>query len=149
MITKTDQIKRVRLYLTALTFLGKDASPQDEANDELGCADSVSKVIQASFPDAIRGSVSTSDLYNQLKASKQFDRVLDFRAGDVIISPTGYGKTGKISNGHVGIVGENEEIMSNSSSTGLWTTNYTLASWVARFRKLGGYPIFVFRKNTL
>lgn len=144
--TTKDQTNRVLLYAKALSFLGSDASPLDEAPDDLGCADSVSLIIKSVFPDAIKGSVSTSVLFNQLNNSKAFKRVLDFRAGDVIISPTGFGKTGKVKNGHTGIVGENEEIMSNSSSTGLWTTNYTIKSWVDRFRTLGGYPIYVFRK---
>ena len=62
------------------------------------------------------------------------------------MSPTGMGTTGKIPNGHVGIVSEDEEIMSNSSATGLWTQNYTLVSWVAKYRTLGGYPIYFYRK---
>jgi hypothetical protein len=36
--------------------------------------------------------------------------------------------------------------MSNSSATGLWTNNYTITSWVARYRDKGGYPIYFFRK---
>lgn len=146
MRTTKDQLNRVKLYATALSFLGTDASPLDEAPDDLGCADSVSLIIKSAFPQSIKGSVSTAVLFNQLNNSDAFKRVKDFRAGDIVISPTGFGKTGKVKNGHTGIVGENEEIMSNSSSTGLWTTNYTITSWVARFRTLGGYPIYVFRK---
>lgn len=146
MKTTKDQLNRVKLYATALSFLGSDASPLDEAPDDLGCADSVSLIIKSAFPDAIKGSVSTAVLFNQLNNSSAFKRVKDFKSGDIVISPTGFGKTGKIKNGHTGIVGEGEEIMSNSSSTGLWTANYTVKSWVDRFRTLGGYPIYVFRK---
>lgn len=146
MKTTKNLINRYKLYITALSFLGSDASPLDQASDELGCADSVSRVVKSVFPDSIKGSVSTAELYKQLLASKQFTKVKDFKAGDVVISPTGMGKTGKITNGHTGIVGEGEEIMSNSSATGLWTTNYTIESWVKRFREQGGYPIYVFRK---
>jgi len=140
------QVNRVKLYLSALQYLGTDASPFDEAPDEYGCADSVSKVILSAFPNSIIGSVSTKLLYEELSKSKQFVKVLEFQAGDVIISPTGMGKTGKIANGHTGIVGENEEILSNSSATGTWENNYTMKSWVDRFRTAGGYPIFFFRK---
>ncbi len=146
MLSQRDQINRVTLYSTALSFLGTDASPRDQAIDDLGCADSLSGVYKA-FGPIIRWSVSTAELYNILNTSPQFRKVTDFRPGDIIISPTGMGtRPDIISNGHVGIVGENEEIMSNSSATGLWTNNYTVTSWVAKYRKQGGYPIFVFRK---
>lgn len=138
-------INRVKLYLTALESIGKDASPLDEAPDEYGCADSVSKVILKAFPGVIKGSVSTAELYKQLSTSKEFVKVSQFKFGDIIISPTGMG-TGGLANGHVGICGEDETIMSNTSATGLWTSNYTIISWVARYRKLGGFPIFFYRK---
>jgi len=140
-----NQINRVKLYLSALSFLGKDASPLDEAPDDVGCADSVSKVILNAFPNVIKGSISTAELYKQLSSSKEFSKVSQFKFGDIIISPTGMG-TGGLAHGHVGIVGEDETIMSNASSTGLWTSNYTVTSWVARYRKLGGFPIIFFRK---
>lgn len=144
---KTNKLdaNRVKLYATALSFLGTDASPKDEAPDEYGCADSVSKVINTAFPLCIKGSISTAELFNQLDNSKEFYRVLEFKPGDVIISPTGKG-SGKIPNGHTGIVSEFEEIMSNSSATGKWEANFTIKSWVDRYRTQGGYPIFVFRK---
>lgn len=141
-----NELNRVRLYAHAISYLGIDASPLDEAPDDVGCADSVSRLVRAVFPQAFKGSIATADLYKQLRASSEFKLVTDFRAGDIIISPTGMGKTGKIKHGHVGIIGEYEEIMSNSSATGLWTNNYTLTSWVARYRTLGGYPIYFFRK---
>lgn len=140
-----NNINRVKLYLTALQFLGTDASPLDEAPDEYGCADSVSKILLKTFPGVIKGSVSTAELYKQLSTSKDFVKVSQFRCGDIIISPTGMG-TGGLANGHVGIMGEDETIMSNTSANGLWTSNYTITSWVARYRKLGGYPIYFFRK---
>lgn len=145
MKTTKDQTNRVRLYAQALSFLGVDASPLDVAIDDLGCADSVSAIIKSIFPQAIKGSVSTAELNNQLKASPFFFKPRDIRPGDIVMSPTGMGKTGKIKNGHVGIVGENDEIMSNSSATGLWTTNFTFASWIKRYREQGGYPIIIYR----
>lgn len=145
MKTTKDQANRVKLYAKALSFLGTDASPLDIAVDDLGCADSVSSVIKSVFPTAIPGSVSTAELNNQLKASPFFFKPKDIRPGDIIISPTGMGKTGKIKNGHVGIVGEDDEIMSNSSATGLWTTNYTFPTWIKRYREQGGYPLIIYR----
>lgn len=145
MITTKKEYNRIRLYLKALSYLGVDASPLDEAIDDVGCADSVSRVVKSAFPEAFKGSVSTAELYKQMIASPMFKKVKDIRCGDIIISPTGMGKTGKIKHGHVGIMGEDEEIMSNSSSNGLWTTNYTINGWVKRYREQGGYPIYFFR----
>src|SRR3954462_12894985 len=53
-------------------------------------------------------------------------------SGDIVISPTGYGN-GSMPNGHVGIIGDNGQIMSNNSATGLWDIHFTLASWKARY----------------
>ena len=140
------QENRVKLYLTALQFRGVDASPKDEAPDEYGCADSVSKVINKAFPKVIKGSVSTAELFNQLNTSPLFKRMLNYLPGDIVISPTGKGKTGKLPNGHVGIVSDHDKIMSNSSATGTWEENFTMTSWVKRYREKGGYPIYIFRK---
>lgn len=146
MVTTKDQINRVKLYEVALSFLGSDASPIDEAPDEYGCADSVSKVLLKAFPGCIKGSTNTAELFKQLSTSKDFIKVTQFKFGDIIISPTGMSTTNGLANGHVGVVGEGEEIMSNVSATGLWSQNYTISSWVARYRTLGGFPIFFFRK---
>jgi len=140
-------INRVKLYCTALSYLGTDASPADEAPDEYGCADTASYIIINAFGNVIKHTVATADLYNQLNTSPAFQKVVDFKFGDIIISPTGMGTKPKvISNGHVGIVGENEEIMSNDSASGMFIQNYTVKTWVARWRTQGGYPIYFFRK---
>jgi hypothetical protein len=140
------QANRILLYLSALQYLGIDASPSDEAPDELGCADSVSKILSKAFPKSIKGSISTAELFNQLNSSSSYSRIKLYLPGDIIISPTGKGKTGKIPNGHVGIVSEKDRIMSNSSATGTWEENYTVTSWVKKYREKGGYPIYFFRK---
>lgn len=139
------EANRAKLYAKALTFLGIDASPNDLAPDEYGCADTVSAIVLACFGPIMRYSVSTAELYNILNTSPQFKKVTEFNFGDIIISPTGKGD-GRIPNGHVGIFGEGEEIMSNSSATGNFTNNYTLTTWVERYRTHGGYPIYFFRK---
>ena len=147
MTSTKEQLNRVKLYAAALSYLGQDASPNDTAPDEYGCADTVSCILLSAFGPVIYHTVSTAELYKQLNASKSFSRVSEFRCGDIIISPTGYASKPKIiPNGHVGIVGENEEILSNSSGTGLFTNNFTVKTWVDRYRTKGGYPIYFFRK---
>lgn len=136
------------LLETARSFLGRDASPADVAPDEFGCAETVTDIIHAAFadfpPDG-KTIVSTTTLYQRLRAHPKFKMTLDPVPGSIIISPTGYGNGG-LANGHTGIFDQGQKIMSNDSRTGLFKMNYTLDSWVARYRKIGGFPIFIFRR---
>lgn len=140
------EASRFKLYGVALSFLGSDASPKDEAPDEVGCSDTASYVIMAALGPVIKHTISTADLFNQMNKSKNFVRIKEFLPGCVIISPTVIGKQpGGLTNGHVGVVGEDNEILSNSSATGLLTQNFTVDSWVKRYREIGKYPIYVFK----
>lgn len=133
------------LFLTAVSCLGIDASPDDEAPDELGCADTVTSIIRKakfSFPLL----VSTAMLYRHLlEGVGGFQEVQTPLRGDIIISPTGYG-SGSLTNGHTGIMGDNGLIMSNDSWTGLFKQNYNLETWKARYVDVGGFPMKFFRK---
>lgn len=121
-------------------FIGIDASPRDVAPDELGCAESVSEIIQEMFPD-FEMQTATWILKSQLDKDKRFERVTTAKRGDIIMSPTIGGQF----IGHTGIFSEPEEIMSNSSYTGTWENNFTLNEWVARYRTLGGLKIYYYR----
>lgn len=134
-----------KLYITALSFLGKDASPSDEAPDEFGCAETVNAIHKQCFGDSIGGDVSTYRLYQALLKRKDFIRAEVPETGDIIISPTGYGN-GVVKNGHAGIVMKDGKIASNNSKTGLFQENYTLISWDKRFAQLSGYPVYFYRK---
>lgn len=139
---------RLHLFDVAKSYLGRDASPEDIASDEYGCAETVSDIIHAAFgdfpPDG-KTIISTAILYQRLRAHPKFKATLDLLPGNIIISPTGYGN-GKLANGHTGIFAEGKNIMSNSSSTGLFQQNYTIDQWVARYKTLGGFPIAVFQR---
>lgn len=132
-----------RLYITAVSFIGKDASPNDRADDEYGCADSVNCVYKATFGYEIGGGTSTYLMYQVLKNSPKFTKVTSWERGDIIISPSRYGN-GKIV-GHVGIMSDNNKIMSNTSSDGIWRENFTILSWIRRYRDIGELPIMFFR----
>lgn len=141
-------LPRKMLYDKAVASLGTDASPSDQAPDEYGCAETVSNILHRAFSDFPEEILSTAVLYTRLRSHPKFKIVTNFDYGDVIISPTGMGKTGAVANGHVGIVGKNC-IMSNSSGTGKFLENYTLSTWIAYFRTRGGYPIYFFRRVEL
>lgn len=133
----------IKIYQTALSCIGIDASPNDLASDEFGCAESVSDVIiKAGFPMPV--FLSTRELYGYL--DRNWLQVLSPLAGDVIISPTGYGGSNGITNGHTGIVGFGGAVMSNSSATGTFEKNYTLDTWKYRYQTKGNYPVLFFRK---
>lgn len=142
--------KRELLYAKALASCGTDASPNDLAPDELGCAETVNEIHKGVFGDYIspRNILSTYQLYKDLQARPDFIVVEHPKPGDIVISPTGYGK----GTGHVGIVGENGTIMSNNSFKdsdgvrGIFDQNYTIDSWRRRFVERGNFPMRFFGK---
>ena len=123
---------REAIYNSAKTHIGWDLSSQ--APDELGCAESVSKIIQMSNPQ-FPTFLSTTEMYSWLMGN--WTQVSSPARGDIIISPTGYGK----SHGHVGILGDNY-IYSNNSYTGRWSNNYTLQKWRKYYST---FPVLFFR----
>lgn len=145
--TQINPSKREKLYLVAKSCLGIDASPNDVAPDEFGCAETVNAIYKKCFGKEIGGTVSTYLMYMSLSENiKDFKIVTEALPGDIIISPTSLAKKGTpFAHGHVGIVGENGVIMSNESSSGKFVENYTMESWRERYEKIGMYPIFIFR----
>lgn len=133
------------LYFTAIGCLNTDASPNDLAPDEYGCAETVNAIHKKAFGFEIGGNLSTYAMYQVLQNDPGFMRVDAPRRGDIIISPTGYGN-GRLSNGHVGIMSSETEIMSNNSYTGKFEQNYSLQKWRDRYAVLGGYFVAFFRK---
>jgi hypothetical protein len=134
------------LYEEAVKYLGTDASPNDIASDNFGCAESVSNIIAG----IVRGFpilTGTWSLYDIVRLSPRFLPVSPGEVpqpGDLIICVTGQGK-GSIPNGHVGIVSTEGVIMSNDSRTGKFEANYTFKSWNDRYVVKGRYPVHIFR----
>lgn len=131
-----------KLYEAAVALLGTDASPADEAPDELGCAETVSTILRKVLPD-FPVTVSTYTLNEILKHHSLFKEVHYAQgelipAGTIIICAT---VPNKPFPGHTGIFSTNSDIMSNDSRTGQFRLNYTLATWVARWFTKGGYVI--------
>ncbi len=127
------------LYQQARLLLGRDASPLDIVNDDLGCAESVSNILKKViyFP-IITGTWTLND---RLMQSSLFIRSNENAGrGTIIISPTGTGN-GSI-RGHVGILGDNKKIMAANSRNGLWSVHFNVRTWTMRYSKQGGFPIF-------
>ena len=81
---------REHLFATACKYIGTDASPNDVAPDEYGCAESVSDIFNKAFDEELGGDVSTYRMWRAIKDDPRFTLVDDPEAGDIIISPTGY-----------------------------------------------------------
>lgn len=137
-VDKLLEEKRRIVLLVAIDSIGKDVAP---IHDELACAESVNNIVQRATGEPIGGGASTYLLYHALK--KGHKQILKPKAGDIIISPTGYGRRG--THGHVGIMLDNKQIMSNNSKTGLWEQNYTTQKWFENYKIGKGYPIYYYR----
>jgi hypothetical protein len=125
-----------KLLKLAIASLDTDVSPDDLANDELGCAESLSTLIRKVLPD-FPILLSTKDLDMKLFIDKRFKRVNLPNKGRIIISPRTPAKPG-----HCGLWITNDRIASNNSYNGLFQGNYTWESWVEEFiykRKLHIY----------
>lgn len=141
---------REKLHEEALFWVGKDASPSDLAPDEFGCAESLNEIHRAVFGSYIskKNPLSTYWMYRDLKESLVFEEVSVPLSGDVIISPTGYGRPGStIKNGHCGVLTDNGRILSNDSRTGKWMDTHSIDSWRLFYGARGGYPVRFFRRK--
>jgi peptidoglycan hydrolase-like protein with peptidoglycan-binding domain len=146
--TPTPPVKSNReiLHEAALSCLNKDVTPADIVSDEVACAETVNAIYKKAFGKEIGGGASTYMLYESLKNNPLFVKTNSPSAGDIVISPTGHGN-GTLSNGHVGIVGVDNSIMSNNSSTGKFTRNFTFESWRTRYVYRGGFPMAFFTRK--
>lgn len=127
-----------KLFEAAVSFLGKEASPKDIAPDELGCAESFCNVVRKVYPD-FPMITYTPTLLAHLKNDKRFKATLEAKPGVAIISPT----ASSTRVGHVGIFLDGK-IASNNSPDGLWKANFTLATWISRYRTKFGLPVLYF-----
>jgi hypothetical protein len=142
--------KRRVIFDYAVSCLGKDISP---IQNELACMESVETIMGAATGKKIGAGAST--YWGQVLLDKQsfphfgwrFVKIKESQArpGDLVISASGYGGSRTVSNGHVGIVGENEQIMSNNSKTFKWDAHYTFATWRQRYVVEGRFPMNFYR----
>ena len=142
-LQKPDYSNAGRIYLACLAKLGKDASPRDLAPDSLGCAESVSEIIHTVFPE-VPIITGTWTFWEYMKKNSRFQETFYPSMGCIIISPSGTSSKGA-KNGHIGIFGDNEIIMSADSRNGLFLENWTLKSWKLYYQDKLGFPIYFFR----
>lgn len=130
---------REKIYDVAKNSLGKDFS----TNDQLGCAETVNAIVKIALGFEVGGGVSTAQMYQELKYSKNFCEVKTPLEGDIILSPTGTSSK-NVAHGHVGIVAK-YGVLSNDSNSGKLAEKYTLESWNKYFAIDNGFPVLFYR----
>lgn len=135
------------LLEVAKSYIGKDASPKDDAPDELGCVDTVTTILREVYPH-VPHMLSTIEFNKWLNsAASGYVRVASPQPEDIIISPTSGKKIG-----HVGICLENGSIASNDSgihtptNKGKFLVNYTFFAWCRYYSIKQGLPVYIYRK---
>lgn len=145
-VIKTLTMQKPTLYDVACKYIGKDASPEQLADSEVACAESVTYLMRQIYPETPKWT-GTYSLFEWLRKQPTWKQVTEPQPGDIIISPTGTGN-GSIQ-GHTGIIMGNGLIASNNSSgvfKGMFTRNFTLETWNARYVKKGGFSVYLFRR---
>jgi hypothetical protein len=128
--------------------LGTDASPKDLANDEVGCAETVTNILRKVYPETPI-DLSTKSLFSYFESPKNgWVRVDDYLPETIVLSYTSSGVRGSI--GHVGIMMDNGTIASNNSfgvNKGKFTQNFTPATWKKRYSDIQQMPIYLYRRK--
>ena len=111
------------------------------APDEVGCAESVTRLLREIDPDLTPVLTGTWTLLNELLSSKRWVELQKPMPGCIVIAATGTGN-GKMV-GHVGIY-DGDRIWNNNSYTGRWTNSYTVQTFTARYLLAGGMKVRFF-----
>ena len=116
----------------------------------LACAWMVNKILDRAVGYKVNGDSTTTmnQVFRSHVASGRAQQIPASQAqpGDIIISPTTWTPTRNT--GHVGIVGENGVVMSNSSSRARWEENFTAESWFRRYEQQKGLRTYIYRITT-
>ena len=134
-----------RIYISAQACVGRMVCPfQDLDFGNLACAFAVNRCVQFALGAPIDDALDTRSIYSDLLHGR--GQTTEAAPGAIIVSPTLYQTTGTV-HGHVGIIGEDGAIFSNSSApatVGHWMQNYTVASWQADLQTRRGLRTYIF-----
>lgn len=136
-----------KIYDTAKSLLGQDASPADQAPDSLACAETVNNIVRIATGSPVGGGASTYAMWQVLRTPGGRWRsviVSEALPGDIIISPTGSITNARLEHGHVGIVAK-FGILSNNSEDGKLSENFDIDSWRRYYTQFGGLATFCYR----
>jgi len=134
------------IFAEAQKALGESSRSGPDGGN-LACAWFVNKILKRTVGYKVDGD-STSNMEKDFQAEIAKGKAMkvslaEAKPGDIILSPTVWYPTRNT--GHVGIVGENQQIMSNSSSKAKWSQNFTYDSWKAYYQTRKGLEINIYR----
>lgn len=126
--------------------LGTDASPKDKAPDRLGCAETVTTILNEYDP-RIPVMIGTLEFWRFMeKHTELFERIYEPEAGAIVMCATTTNtRPDLLPNGHTGFYLDNFHIASNASATGKFEQNYDRDSWRQLFHYYGGYGVKLYR----
>lgn len=139
-----------KLLKTAISFIGKDASPANLAPNDLACAESWSDVLLVATGFKYISGVAlpildTLTLYYALLKDSRFVQVYSPQPGATIIYPTENGK-----HGHVGIMDDdnytvlsNDSFVSPAGPAGTFDRHLTIVTFRALFNGQAFFFILV------
>lgn len=129
--------------------VGRFTTAHGPSNGRLACVFAVRLIVKGKLGREITGTDGTAVFDEELRScfgsTSQEDEV---PAGAIIISPTeGSGSNRNI--GHVGLLGPggngtNRLIYSNASGAAEWRQNFTLGTWIERYRERKGLKVRFF-----
>ncbi|KQU08035.1 hypothetical protein [Rhizobium sp. Leaf453] len=121
----------------------RELSPPETRGGKLGCAWAVNRIVKRACGQPVGGGLQTAFMILSLRQQDREVPVGEIPGpGVIVISPTSGGQIG-----HVGILGENDKIYSNSTKFGMWKQSHTVDAWVAYYGKEKGLPVFYFELN--
>ena len=126
--------KRVHVYAR----LVKDTDLSFIAPDDVGCAESVTRLLREVDPTLSPVILGTYTLLEHLRTSPRFKEIGVPINGCLVLAATGTGN-GTIQ-GHVGIF-DNGRVWSNNSYKGVWDAHFTLQAFKARYTLQGGMKV--------
>jgi len=130
-----------KLYEFCMQYYNTDPTPKDEQPDEYACVHSLTTILDKYF-NGYPIMTYTPTMLEYIKKDSRFKSSVEFKTGSIIISPTKSG-AGRLV-GHIGIIGKDGKILSNSSSDGLWFDKYNTLSWIDRYSRVGGLDMYIF-----
>ena len=135
---------------TARREVGRFSSVSGPDRGNLACVWAVRHIVKAVLGRWITRTDGTAVLAPELiSCFGASHAVANVKPGAIVISPTqNIPGSSRRNIGHVGIIGagegENRLIYSNSSSRAVWEQNFTLGSWIQRYRERKGLKVLFF-----
>jgi len=137
-----EQTNNGRIYASVLQNENKLSSRNAPGTNggKLACAWAVNRVVRQALGYEVGGSLSTANMDSALRQGRGTKiRESEATPGSIIISPSIFSP--KKITGHVGILGKDQKIYSNSSSRALWVQNFTISSWKRHYEEKRGLDV--------